>query len=65
MTTLTIPEMSCGHCKAVIEKTVLGIDPAARLEFDLPAHKVDVQSSADPARITRALTEAGYAPAAG
>lgn len=65
MTTLTIPEMSCGHCKAVIEKTIHGIDPAARLEFDLPAHRVDVQSSADPARITKALTEAGYAPAAG
>ncbi|MFT5061649.1 MAG: copper chaperone, partial [Polaromonas sp.] len=33
MTNYFIPDMSCGHCKATIEKTVLGLDPDATLAF--------------------------------
>lgn len=27
MTTFHIPDMSCGHCKATVERTIHGIDP--------------------------------------
>ena len=28
MTTFNIPNMSCGHCKATVQKTIHAIDPA-------------------------------------
>ena len=35
MTRLSIPDMTCGHCKATVEKTVTGLDPAAKVAVDL------------------------------
>ncbi|MCF7699264.1 heavy-metal-associated domain-containing protein [Loktanella sp. M215] len=60
MTTYSIPDMSCGHCKATIEKTVHGLDPAATLTFDMPARTVQVQSGTDDARLQQALAAEGY-----
>jgi copper chaperone len=60
MTTLSIPEMSCGHCKATIEKTIKAIDPAAALQFDLEARRLDVESSAPMDVLRAALATAGY-----
>tara|TARA_R100000935_G_scaffold50830_1_gene76971 strand:+ start:2448 stop:2645 length:198 start_codon:yes stop_codon:yes gene_type:complete len=63
MTTYSIPAMSCGHCKATVEKTVLGLDPAATLSFDMPARTVAIVSGRDDALMRAALKDAGY-PAA-
>ena len=60
MTTYHIPDMSCGHCKATVEKTIHGLDSAARIEFDMAARKITVESGIDTARMTTALAEAGY-----
>jgi copper chaperone len=58
----TIPTMSCGHCAGVIERTVKGLDPQARLTIDLPSHRVSVQTTADEKALAAALAEEGYAP---
>ncbi len=63
MTTFHIPDMSCGHCKATVEETIHAIDPAARIEFDMAARRISVESGTDAARVRTALAEAGY-PAA-
>ena len=63
MTTFHIPDMSCGHCKATVEKTILALDPAAQIEFELAARRISVESRAEAARVQAALAEAGY-PAA-
>ena len=60
MTTLSIPDMSCGHCKAIVEKAIKTIDPAATLEFDMPARTVAVQSAAATDAMRAALKTAGY-----
>lgn len=60
MTTLSIPDMSCGHCKATIEKTIKGLDPAASLDFDMPARTVAVKSAAAIDAMRAALKSAGY-----
>ena len=60
MTTYAIPDMSCGHCKATVERTVLQLDPAATLAFDMPARQVSVTSSQDSATLQDALRAAGY-----
>jgi len=60
MTTFRIPDMSCGHCRATIEKTIHGLDPAATLDFDMPAHTVAVQTGRETEAVRAALSEAGY-----
>ncbi|MHA1544833.1 MAG: heavy-metal-associated domain-containing protein, partial [Alphaproteobacteria bacterium] len=44
MTKLNVPEMSCGHCKAAIEKAVAGIDADARVTVDLENRTVSIES---------------------
>ena len=60
MTTFSIPDMSCGHCKATVEQTIHALDPAAEIEFDMAARRISVKSSAEAARVQAALAEAGY-----
>ena len=59
-----LPDMSCGHCVAAITEAARQLDPQARLSVDLPAHRVAVDSSLPREVWTKALIEAGYAPAA-
>ena len=61
MTKLSIPAMSCGHCKATVEKTIKALDPAASLDFDMPARTVAVQTAAAADAVRTALRAAGYA----
>jgi len=60
MTTFHIPDMSCGHCKATVEKTIHALEPTAQIEFDMAARRISVESSTDAARFRTALAEAGY-----
>ncbi len=58
-----IPNMSCGHCVRTITATVQALDPGARVQADLPQHRVEVQTTAPREQVAAALVEAGYAPA--
>lgn len=60
MTTFLVPDMSCSHCKATIEKAVSAADYAARMEFDLAAHLVRIESGLTTAKLAETLEEAGY-----
>lgn len=60
MTKLSVPEMSCGHCKAAVEKAVSGVDDLADLEFDMDARTVDIDSDVDDAGLIAALKGEGY-----
>ena len=59
----TIPTMTCGHCAGVVRKTVLGADPQAQVEIDLPTHRVRIESTKPAEAFAEALAEEGYAPA--
>ena len=43
MTTFHIPDMNCGHRKAMVKKTIHALDPAARFEFDMAAQRISVE----------------------
>lgn len=60
MTNLSIPEMSCGHCKATVEKTIKAIDPTAILDFDMTARTVAVKTATSMDAMRAALKTAGY-----
>jgi len=60
MLELTLPDMSCGHCVKAVTGAVQRLDESAKLEFDLPAHKVRIESSRPEADLRAALAEEGY-----
>lgn len=60
MTTFHIPDMSCGHCKATVEKAITILDPEAHIHFDMEARQIALDSALSIAKVQAALAEAGY-----
>lgn len=60
MAKLNVPDMSCGHCKASIEKAVAGVDANACVSIDLENRTVDITSNAADAVLIDALKAQGY-----
>ncbi|WP_138469228.1 heavy-metal-associated domain-containing protein [Poseidonocella sp. HB161398] len=57
----SVPDMSCGHCRASIEKAVRAADPAAELAFDQEQRSVEIGSALEAPAVVAVLAEAGYA----
>ena len=57
---LHIPDMSCSHCVATIEKAVKAADPSATVRPDLTAHTAEIETSVSSASLIAALEGAGY-----
>ncbi len=57
-----VEAMSCGHCVSTVTQAVKALDPNAKVEVDLAAHKVRVETSKNEEAIGKALAEAGYPP---
>lgn len=60
MTRFHVPDMSCGHCTAAIEKAIRAADPAAGVSCDLDARIVEVESTLSEAAVSDAIRDAGY-----
>lgn len=61
--TLQVDGMSCGHCKAAVEKALKGLAGVQGAEADIAAKTVTV--TYDPSRVSRealsvAVADAGY-----
>lgn len=56
----SVPEMSCGHCTAAIEKAVKQADPAATINCDLSTRHVVISTSLPEAEMSAAIKQAGY-----
>jgi copper chaperone len=61
MITLEIPDMSCGHCKATVEKALASVDPAAAVTVDLAARRASVDTGMPVTALIAALDAAGFA----
>lgn len=55
-----VPDMSCGHCKAAIERAVKDVDAAAVLTFDMPNRNVEIESQIEATALQAAMADAGY-----
>ena len=55
-----VPEMSCGHCTAAIEKGIKAKDPSAVVTTDLDQRMVTIQTSLPESEIKTAIVDAGY-----
>lgn len=52
--------MSCGHCVRAVTQAIQALDQAARVEVDLAAGLVRVESTLDASQIQAAIREEGY-----
>ncbi len=57
---LAIPDMSCSHCKATVERTIIDLDSKADVIVNLDAKTAEVKTTAAPEAILTALKVEGY-----
>ncbi len=62
MTKFSVPDMTCGHCKATIETALKELDANAAIDVDLENHVVSVEAAAEAAALLAAIKDAGYTP---
>lgn len=60
MRKFSIPEMSCGHCVAAIEKSVKALDPKAAVKCDLDSRTAEIESAFGEDALALAIKDAGY-----
>lgn len=60
MSRYSVPNMTCGHCKAKIEDALLEADGGAELDFDMAAREVAVDSVLESAEVMETIKSAGY-----
>ncbi|MFW6028195.1 MAG: heavy-metal-associated domain-containing protein [bacterium] len=60
MMKLKVPDMSCGHCAATIEKAARSVDPAAEFDVDLTTKVATIGTTAPADRMRSAIRDAGY-----
>ena len=59
--TFSVPDVSCGHCRAAISAEVERVAGVAAVDVDLDAKLVRVSGEAiDPDAVRAAIDEAGY-----
>jgi copper chaperone len=63
MTEFQIDDMTCSHCASTIARAVQALDQAARVEIDLAAKRVRVESPVGPYKLVAAIRSAGFTPA--
>jgi copper chaperone len=59
----TLPDISCGHCAAAVERTIKRIDANATVQIDVATKHVSVATHATREQLAAALSEEGYPPA--
>lgn len=63
MTTLSIPDMTCGHCRASVTDALSRLQGISAVDVDLSAKTARISGSAPVADMLRALDAIGF-PAA-
>jgi len=60
MQVFNVQGMTCGHCVKAVTRAVQEQDAAAKVEIDLAARQVRVQSELGQEQILRAIRDEGY-----
>lgn len=60
MTTLSIPDMTCGHCKASVETALKALPDAGTIIVDLAAKTATTTGPAAPETLLKTLDEVGF-----
>jgi len=60
MTEFKVTGMSCQHCVKAVTNSIQALDAQARVEVDLAAGRVKIESKQDASALKAAIDEAGY-----
>lgn len=60
MLELNVQNMTCGGCARHVTQAVQSVDSNARVDVDLAAKKVRVETTADAQAVAAAVNAAGY-----
>lgn len=60
MTTLSVPDMTCGHCKASVTQALTSVAGTSSVEVDLTTRQVSLTTTAPEAALLAALDEVGF-----
>ncbi|AIS18350.1 copper resistance protein CopZ [Pseudomonas rhizosphaerae] len=60
MQQFNVQGMTCGHCVRAVTQAISAHDPAAQVQVDLAAGKVETNSHLPPERIVQLIAEEGY-----
>ena len=55
-----VPSMNCGGCLRAVTRSVLALDPQAKVEADMDARTIRVASTKSEASLLGALSDCGY-----
>ena len=59
-----IENMTCGGCARGVTRAIQTLDPAAEVEADTVARRIEVRTTADPKAVEAAIAGAGFTPVA-
>lgn len=59
-----VADMSCGGCASVISRAIAKLDATAKVEIDIAAKLVKVESPLEQGQIASAIQGAGFHPVA-
>jgi copper chaperone len=60
MTTLIVEGMTCGHCKAAVERALTGVEGVTHVDVDLEKGRASIEGGALDALVA-AVSDEGYA----
>lgn len=60
MTRISVPDMSCGHCRASVEAALSALPGVTGITFDQEARQVEVGGDASPQALVAALDAVGF-----
>jgi copper chaperone len=60
MTTLSIPDMTCGHCKSSVESALRSLPDAGEITVDLSTKTATTSGPATHETLLKALDEVGF-----
>lgn len=60
MTLLSVPDMTCGHCRASVESALQALPGAGEITVDLPARQVSVSGDLDADKLLAVLDGIGF-----
>lgn len=60
MTKLSIPDMSCGHCRASITQALQPLPGVEAITFDPETRTAEITGSVSPAALITALDQIGF-----
>lgn len=59
-TTITVEEMTCGHCEQTVEEALRDVSGVTDATVDRGAERATVDGDADVAELVEAVEAAGY-----